>query len=59
MEIRLDNNHYAALGAFLADAQLIFDNCRTYNSEASNYVKNANKLEKYLRERTKVYVEDT
>lgn len=54
MEVKLESNQYPTLEAFAADAQLVFTNCRTYNAEGSNYVKNANKLEKYLKERQKV-----
>jgi len=35
---------------FVADAQLVFDNCRQYNPEGSIYSRNATKLEKYFRE---------
>jgi len=49
MELRLESNHYDSVPAFLADAQLIFDNCRAYNAETSNYAKNATRLEKYLK----------
>ena len=50
MEHKLDTNQYPSLDAFLADAQLIFDNCRVYNQENSSYYKNATKLEKILKE---------
>lgn len=50
MEHKLDTNQYPTLESFLADAQLIFDNCRTYNSEGSSYYKNATKLEKILKD---------
>ncbi len=50
MEHKLDTNQYPNLDAFLADAQLIFDNCRIYNQENSSYYKNATKLEKILKE---------
>jgi histone acetyltransferase len=53
MEAKLDANAYSILPEFLADAQRIFDNCRRYNAETSNYAKNANKLEKYLQMRVK------
>lgn len=33
MEVRLEANHYEDLPSFLKDAQYIFDNCRSYNSE--------------------------
>ena len=50
MEHKLDTNQYATLDAFLADAKLIFDNCRTYNAEGSSYHRNATKLEKFLKD---------
>lgn len=54
MEVKLESNQYAQLDGFVADAIQVFANCRTYNAEGSNYVKNANKLERYLKERQKV-----
>lgn len=44
MEVKLDANQYPDLDAFIVDARQIFQNCRIYNSESSNYVKNANKV---------------
>lgn len=44
MEVKLDANQYVGLDDFLVDARQIFQNCRVYNSETSNYVKNANKV---------------
>ena len=38
---------------FLADFVLTFDNCRLYNPEGSVYYKNANKLEKKVRDLVK------
>ncbi|GAA95427.1 uncharacterized protein L969DRAFT_101548 [Mixia osmundae IAM 14324] len=55
MEVKLDANQYKELPEFLGDAQLIFDNCRSYNSESSNYTKNANRLQAFLAERVQVY----
>lgn len=48
MEHKLDTNQYPNLDAFVADARLVFENCRTYNSEGSQYHKNATKLEKFM-----------
>ncbi|KAF7376287.1 Histone GCN5 superfamily [Mycena sanguinolenta] len=48
---KLEANKYQTVEQFLDDAQLVFDNCRRYNPEGSNYVKNANKMEKFLRDR--------
>ena len=50
MEYKLENNAYPELSAFVADAQLVLDNCRTYNPEGSVYAKNADRLEKFMRE---------
>ena len=55
MELKLDTNQYPNIEAFLADAQLVFDNCRTYNPDDSIYHKNATKLEKFLKEQLKLY----
>ncbi|EIW70367.1 hypothetical protein TREMEDRAFT_29235, partial [Tremella mesenterica DSM 1558] len=48
MESKLENNHYATIEDFVADAKLIFSNCRQYNGEKSTYTVQANKLEKAL-----------
>lgn len=50
MEHKLDTNQYPNVGAFLADARLVFDNCRLYNAEGSTYHRNATKLERSLDE---------
>lgn len=57
MDRKLESNTYNSLTEFLYDAKLIFDNCRAYNDSGSNYVKNANKLEAYLNEQVKVYLD--
>ena len=48
MEHKLSHNLYTSLDSFLADAELVFDNCITYNPEGSVYAKNATKLRKFL-----------
>ena len=48
MEYKLDNNHYETVEDFLADAKLMFNNCRQYNGEKNTYTEQANKLEKAL-----------
>lgn len=50
MEHKLDTNQYPNLDAFVADAQLVFSNCKSYNAEGSLYHKNASKLERYLKD---------
>ncbi|KAH8107246.1 hypothetical protein BXZ70DRAFT_1004111 [Cristinia sonorae] len=48
MEHKLDTNQYPDLDSFVRDARLVFENCRTYNNEGSQYHKNATKLEKFM-----------
>jgi len=50
MQHKLDTNQYPTIEAFLADAQLVFDNCRLYNPENTVYSRNAVKLERYLKD---------
>ncbi|THH04557.1 hypothetical protein EW145_g5435 [Phellinidium pouzarii] len=50
MEHKLEANQYSGMDAFAADAVLVFRNCRTYNPEGSIYYRNANKLERLLKE---------
>lgn len=49
MEQKLENGHYLTIDGFVADAQLIFDNCRLYNPPTTVYFKMANQLEKYFK----------
>ncbi|KAJ7287814.1 hypothetical protein C8J57DRAFT_1049744 [Mycena rebaudengoi] len=51
MEEKLQANQYGSVEGFLEDAQLVFDNCKRYNPEQSVYVKNAIKMEKFLKDR--------
>ena len=53
MENKLENDKYGSFGQFLYDAQLIFNNCRTYNAETTTYYKNATKLEKFTHTKIK------
>ncbi|KAF8236558.1 hypothetical protein L208DRAFT_635513 [Tricholoma matsutake] len=50
MQHKLDTNQYSTIEAFLADTQLLFDNCRLYNPENTIYSRNATKLEAYLKD---------
>ena len=50
MEHKLNTNQYTSLNAFLEDAQLVFDNCRLYNPEASIYVRNAIAVETFMKD---------
>jgi histone acetyltransferase len=47
---KLESNQYDHLDSFIADAQLVFDNCKIYNPEGSVYHKSAIKLEKFLKD---------
>ncbi|KAF8070598.1 hypothetical protein FPV67DRAFT_1414056 [Lyophyllum atratum] len=50
MEHKLETNQYPTVESFVADAQLVFDNCRSYNPETTIYHRNATKLEKFLKD---------
>jgi histone acetyltransferase len=50
MQHKLDTNQYPTMEAFLADMQLIFDNCRLYNPENTIYSRNATKMEAFLKD---------
>ncbi|KIJ49447.1 hypothetical protein M422DRAFT_161098 [Sphaerobolus stellatus SS14] len=50
MEHKLERNLYSDIDSFLADAQLVFDNCLIYNPEQSVYAKHAMKLSKFLKD---------
>lgn len=51
MEHKLVTNQYATLEAFVADAQLIFDNCRKYNPDTTVYWKLAKQMDGYLKKK--------
>jgi histone acetyltransferase len=53
MQERLESGHYTTLPAFMEDFELIITNCRTYNAPDTTYVKNANILEAFCKERLK------
>ncbi|ERF70831.1 Histone acetyltransferase GCN5 [Endocarpon pusillum Z07020] len=48
MEERLSNDLYPTPAEFIRDAKLIFDNCRSYNTDTTPYAKSANKLERFM-----------
>jgi len=50
MEHKLETKQYSSLDDFIKDTQLVFDNCRMYNPEGSIYVRNANKVERHLKD---------
>ncbi|KAG2171292.1 hypothetical protein INT43_002914 [Umbelopsis isabellina] len=55
LEANVENDVYTTMEMFIKDAQKIFDNCRTYNAETTSYAKCATRLERYFKERLKVW----
>jgi len=49
VENRLKKDYYRTKDIFISDVRLIFDNCRTYNRESTEYYECANKLEEYFK----------
>lgn len=56
MEDKLENNQYQDLEGFIADGQLVFENCRNYNPEGSVYAKNATRMEKFMKDQLASYL---
>jgi histone acetyltransferase len=50
MEAKLERDAYTDFESFVADARLIFSNCKHYNHESSQYAKLATRMEKFLDE---------
>ncbi|KAG9127816.1 histone acetyltransferase [Ceratobasidium sp. 392] len=50
MEFKLENNAYATMEEFVADAKLVFSNCKLFNQESSIYHKSAVKMERILQD---------
>ena len=50
MEHKLERGAYKVLDEFVADAELVFSNCRFYNPEQSGYAKRAVRMERYFKE---------
>ncbi|KAI9303581.1 putative histone acetyltransferase [Cunninghamella echinulata] len=55
LEQNVEGDMYSTMDEFVTDVQKIFDNCRTYNAEGTNYARCANKLERYFKERLQVW----
>ncbi|KAI9337064.1 hypothetical protein DFJ73DRAFT_849758 [Zopfochytrium polystomum] len=49
----IENDEYRTLDDFVKETNKIFNNCRIYNEEGTSYVKCANKLEKWFKDRLK------
>ena len=48
MRTKLDSDLYSSVSDFVADASLMFDNCRTYNENDYFYTRAANSLQKKM-----------
>lgn len=55
LEENVEKDQYITMDEFVADVQKIFDNCRLYNGEHTNYGRCANRLETYFNERLQVW----
>ena len=51
MDGKLEADQYGSLPDFIADFNLIIQNCRTFNDPDTSYCKNATNLEKFFQER--------
>jgi len=52
---RVRSRNYASRSSFIADAQLIFDNCRLFNPSDSDYYKCANVMENFFYNKLRDY----
>ncbi|CDH52509.1 gcn5p [Lichtheimia corymbifera JMRC:FSU:9682] len=55
LEENVEKDQYITMDEFVTDVQKIFDNCRLYNGEHTNYGRCANRLETYFNERLQVW----
>jgi histone acetyltransferase len=55
LDLNVESDKYPTMRAFIRDVQKIFDNCRVYNAETTNYSRCANRLERYFKERLRVW----
>lgn len=55
MDTNVETDVYQTMDEFIGDVQKIFDNCRIYNAEGTNYARCANRLERYFKERLRVW----
>ncbi|KAJ3370177.1 histone acetyltransferase [Kappamyces sp. JEL0680] len=54
LDENVESDKYQTADQFIDDVNLIWTNCRTYNQDGSTYVKCANRLEKWFKERLKI-----
>ncbi|KAI8642348.1 hypothetical protein BD408DRAFT_416655 [Parasitella parasitica] len=55
LDENVESDVYRTMEEFIRDVYKIFDNCRAYNAEATNYTRCANRLERYFKERLRVW----
>lgn len=55
LDENVESDVYRTMDEFKQDVQKIFDNCRAYNAESTNYTRCANRLERYFKERLRVW----
>ena len=55
LDQNVENDIYDTMDEFTKDVQKIFDNCRLYNAESTNYARCANRLEALFRERLQIW----
>jgi histone acetyltransferase len=53
MDSRVESNYYKSLDSFTADFSRMVENCRIFNDAKSVYVKCANKLDQFYKNRLK------
>ena len=55
LDENVETDVYQTMDQFIRDVQKVFDNCRVYNAESTNYARCANRLERYFKERLRVW----
>ena len=50
MRKRLESDRYTSVAEFIADAELMFNNCRTYNEPTSPYIEAADRLQQRMQQ---------
>ncbi|OBZ80784.1 Histone acetyltransferase GCN5, partial [Choanephora cucurbitarum] len=55
LEQNVETDVYHTMDEFIRDVLRMFENCRIYNGEATNYARCANRLERYFKERLRVW----
>ncbi|KAI8137787.1 putative histone acetyltransferase [Fennellomyces sp. T-0311] len=55
LEQNVENDVYQTMDEFVKDVQKIFDNCRLYNADTTNYARCANRLEQLFQEKLQLW----